>query len=327
MNTSIKQRAKSVLMHFPKVYKAVYWGTSILTDFDGREHKKRGGTDNPQDTIYIIRPRTNGIEGLLALFIWVIRHLEYAKSREFNSVVDMKNYYTQYSDGITNVWEWFFLQPCNITLNEAYTYKNVILSGYKLHNRIDESLLSADVFYEESVKQKYRDICRENISVSNDCEKLILQELERIPISECIGVFLRGTDYVKMRPVGEYVQPTAEQVVEKVKEMRSKHGNCPVFLVTEDQLIYDEIKARIEGLYTVSFDEYISDYNGKTFLAFSGSLKRDKRLLGLEYLTKIILLSKCRYLVSSIASGSKAAYVLKAEDYDDEYIFNIGKYK
>ena len=326
MNTSIKQRAKSLLVRFPQVYKTLYWGASIIMDFDGREHKGKGGSDNPRDTVYIIRPRTNGIEGLLALFIWVLRHLDYAETEKYIPVVDMKNYRTQYSDGVANVWEWFFSQPANVSLDRAYNYQNQILSGYRLRNKIDESLLSAEVFKDKRIKRKYREICKKYITVSEECNQLISHELERIPITECIGVFLRGTDYVKMRPVGEYVQPTAEQVVESIREMRRKHGNFPVFLVTEDQHIFDVISKNINDLYTVSFDDYISDYNGQTFLAFSGSLRSDKRALGMEYLTKIVLLSKCKYLLSSIASGSKAAYVLRDEDYEDEFIFDMGLY-
>ena len=56
MSTSIKQRLKSVMVKFPRMYKTLYWGISIVTDFDGREHKKRGGTNSPKDTIYMIRP-------------------------------------------------------------------------------------------------------------------------------------------------------------------------------------------------------------------------------------------------------------------------------
>lgn len=327
MSTSIKQRLKSVMVKFPRMYKTLYWGISIVTDFDGREHKKRGGTNSPKDTIYMIRPRTNGIEGLLALFVWVLRHIEYADSQGFIPVVDMKNYHTQYSDGSSNVWEWFFFQPSEISLDKGYTYKNVILSGYKLHNKLDEKLLTARVFFDNNLRIKYRNLCKTFIKISDECRQLIEQEQKRIPISDCIGVFLRGTDYVKMQPVGECIQPTAEQVVEKIQEMRGKHGeNCPVFLVTEDQQIYDVISSKIDNLYTVSFDEYISDYKGETFLAFSGDLKSDKHKLGLEYLTKIELLSKCKYLVSSIASGSKAAYILRTDDYEDEFVFDLGVY-
>ena len=43
-------------------------------------------------------------------------------------------------------------------------------------------------------------------------------------------------------------------------------------------------------------------------------------------MVKMILLSKCKYLISSITQGSKFSYALNGGKYIDEYIFNLGLY-
>lgn len=41
---------------------------------------------------------------------------------------------TQYYNGIDNVWEYFFVQPSEITEEEVYSCKNVYLSGWTFNN-------------------------------------------------------------------------------------------------------------------------------------------------------------------------------------------------
>ena len=55
-------------------------------------------------------------------------------------------------------------------------------------------------------------------------------------------------------------------------------------------------------------------------------LEDNKKLRGQRYLVKMILLSKCKYLISSITQGSKFSYALNGGKYLDEYIFNLGLY-
>ena len=58
----------------------------------------------------------------------------------------------------------------------------------------------------------------------------------------------------------------------------------------------------------------------------SGVLNDDKKQRGQNYLVKMILLSKCKYLISSITQGSKFSYALNGGKDKDEYIFNLGLY-
>ena len=55
-------------------------------------------------------------------------------------------------------------------------------------------------------------------------------------------------------------------------------------------------------------------------------LEKDRKLRGQKYLAKMILLSRCRYLITSITQGSKFSYILNSGKYVDEYAFDLGLY-
>lgn len=323
----IKKYLKKIVFKHSKIYNFIYYCYSLVTDFDGREHVLRKGDNKP--VFFVIRPRTNGIEGLLALFIYILKKYEYAVNKEYEVIIDMKNYYTQYSNGKDNVWEWFFTQPSSYSLDDIYSISGtIILSGYKYREEENEQLFSNQIFTDKYLNRKCYQLFNNNFKFSKEVNDMCITEQKSIPIEECIGVFLRGTDYVSLKPTGENMQPTAEQMVDKIRQFQNQYDNPPIFLVTEDQIIYNVFEREFRDLlYTVSFDTYIGNYTGNDYLSKSGVLMKDGHRRGLEYLCKIILLSKCRYMVSSIACGSKVAYVLNNNKYKDEYIFDLGLYK
>ena len=103
--------------------------------------------------------------------------------------------------------------------------------------------------------------------------------------------------------------------------------NAPIFLVTEDGEIYDSLVSKFgKSIRTVSYDSFIYNYDGKDVLSKSNVLEVNKKLRGQRYLVKMILLSKCKYLISSITQGYKFSYALNGGKYIDEYIFNLGLY-
>lgn len=325
--TRFKQHVKHFLVKHGVMYKTLYYLYSLLVNFDGREHwlRRKEGTK----IYYVIRPRTNCIEGLLALYLFVMKKMDYALKNDYIPVIDMKNYKTQYYNGKDNVWEWFFGQPTEVSLDEVYNgSESVLLSGYKWNSKEDETLFSEVVFSDDELNQKCYDLMFNNIRFNEYIGKIVAEEAKKVCVEECIGVYLRGTDYVKMRPVGENVQPNAESVIEIIHEFRNKYGRVPIYLVTEDNDIYLKIKNEFrDELRLVSYDSFIIDYDGKNFLSKSGVFKKNMRTVGEEYLVKMILLSKCKYLVSSITCGSRVSYVWNGNAYADKYVFDLGKYE
>ena len=81
---------------------------------------------------YIIR-RHKPWAGFFANYLFVIEHIIYAKKKGWIPVVDMENYPTLYNeiypvDGKMNGWEYYFIQPNNVLLEDAYSSRNYIIS-------------------------------------------------------------------------------------------------------------------------------------------------------------------------------------------------------
>lgn len=294
---------------------------------DVLQKKKSFGKYNENKTIYLIKPDyQDGVEGLLSLIHKQVIYIDYAKQKGYIPYVDWKNYMTQYYNGTDNVWEYFFMQPSEITEEEVYSCKNVYLSGWTFNNINPLGLFEKDIFFNKKIEKKSYDLLFNNLRFSNDVLKAVETEAQNIDVDKCIGVYVRGTDYVRLKPSGEYIQPNVRQVEEQIIKFVNKY-NAPIFLVTEDGEIYDSLVSKFgKSIRTVSYDSFIYNYDGKDVLSKSNVLEVNKKLRGQRYLVKMILLSKCKYLISSITQGSKFSYALNGGKYIDEYIFNLGLY-
>lgn len=291
------------------------------------QKKKCYGKENENETVYVIKPDyQDGVEGLLSLIHKQVLYIDYAKQNGYIPYVDWKNYKTQYYDGKNNVWSYFFKQPSDISEKEVYSSKNVYLSGWTFTDINPLGLFEAEVFSDQEIRKKSSKMLYKHIQFSDEVLSIVSKEAMDLHISECLGVYIRGTDYVKLKPSGEYIQPSIEQVKYKIREFENKY-NVPIFLVTEDGDIFDELKKEFGDIIRiVSFDTFIRNYEGKDVLSKSDVLEKDKKLRGQNYLAKMILLAKCKYFISSMTQGSKFSYVLNDGKYVDEYVFDLGLY-
>lgn len=292
------------------------------------QKKMTYGELNKDKKIFVVKPDyQDGVEGLLSLIHRQVLYIDYARKQGFVPYVDWKNYKTQYHDGENNAWEFFFKQPSELTESEVYTSKNVYLSGWTFKNINPLGLFESEIFFDSELEAKSYQLLKDNLVFNDEILKMVEQESKQLNIESCIGVYVRGTDYVKLRPSGEYVQPNIEQVKQKVAMFIKKY-HAPIFLVTEDGEIFDELVQTFgNNIRIVSYDTFIRNYDGDDVLSKSNVLDEDKKQRGQRYLVKMILLSNCKYLISSMTQGSKFSYALNGAKYEDEYIFNLGLYQ
>lgn len=322
----LKQKLKLI---FPQITSndKLYYLFSLITNFDGREHCIKNKQSQNKKKIYIIRPRKNNIEGLMSIFIYIIQRIDYAIRFDMVPIIDMKNYYSQYYDGVTNAWEWFFQQPTDYKLSDVYKDNKIILSGYTWKNKINKKIGSSECMKNGDISRYCYEKLIKKIKFSDEVINLIKKEEKRICPERCIGVYIRGTDYVALKPVGEPVQPKPDDVIKRVKEFCALHQCNHIFLVTEDMSIYKKFKSVFgEKIWLCSFDKFIDNYHGDTFLGQSGVLEENIKEWGINYLVKIIILSKCRYFVGSITRGSIAAFCFNGDKFVDKYVFDLGTY-
>lgn len=289
------------------------------------------GQLNPEITFYVIRPRNDGVEGLMSLFMNVMKNMCYAFEKGYVPVVDFQNYKTQYVDDEYggNAWEYYFTQPSEYTLEEVYKSKNVILSGLEIH-LYDIPLFQRN-YSSEKLKELHK-IIFENVQFQKDVQKYVQEELDKLKLnySECLGLYLRGTDYVSLKPAGHPIQPTCEQAIEVIDEFLQKYQIKKIFLVTEDYNIYRKIKEYYgEKCIVPSFDSYIKNYAGKDYLSKTNSLSElDKSPYkrGMYYLIKLIILSECAYFVGGNTMGAWSSCVFSNKEFKEKYIFDLGLY-
>lgn len=323
------KKLKKMLMRCPTLLRHLQYWHDVVTRPNRIMQRKSYGNNNTGKTIFVIRPNAeDGIQGLMSLFIQTLRWVEYSNRNNYIPYVDFKNYNTQYYDGTHNAWELFFKQLSTISEEEVYTSHRVILSGTSLRKTVDYKSLRKEIFFDNNEAKKYHKIVSESIAFSDDVIRVVEEESRRLDIENSIGLYLRGTDYIALKPAGEYVQPNMEQVSVVVDKFLSKYTGRNLFLVTEDGNYYRILKERYGDLIKLtSYDSFITNYDGKDYLSRSDVLNNDKRKRGIDYLAKIVLLSRCKYLISSITMGSIAAYVLNGGSYDEKYIFDLGLYK
>jgi len=322
---------KNLLKHFvfkmPKDFiKMFYMIYNYLKFPEYREIKKSFGNLNSDKTFYIIRPRPGKVEGLMALFLDVIKQLDYADKQGYIPIVDFKNYETQYYEKGKNAWEIYFKQVSQFSLEEVYKSKNVILSGLNVLEKSPEYLNQK---YDDISLTYARNLVSKYIKLNDTIENLVDKEIERLDIKNCLGLYLRGTDYVKMKPAGHPVQPTVHQAMDKVDEYLLSNTQKNIFLVTEDYEISTVIKEKYGSkVKTIKEDSYIKNYNGDNFIGIDACINQlgnEPSKRGVGYLIKLVLLSKCENIIAGNTCGSWGACVF-ATKFQKTYVFDLGKY-
>lgn len=288
------------------------------------------GELNPDKTFFLIRPRKDCTEGLLSLFWNVIRNIDFALEKNYIPIVDFKNYRTQYSmSEKENVWNYYFTQPSRYSLEEVYRSKNVIISGLETQN-YKPDLYKAN--YSEDAILHFHNFIFDIIDFSESIKEKVYKELDQLKIdnNKTIGLYLRGTDYLRLKPSGHPVQPTVEQAIKVVEQFQKKYDIDNIYLVTEDGEIHDEIIKRFGDIcVTPSFDKYIYNYSGKQYLSHDSSineLESSPKQRGEYYLIKIMILSKCSYLIGGNTNGTWAACAFAGNTFTEKYIFDLGVY-
>lgn len=328
---SINNTLKHLLFLCPLPVRKYFYEIYNIVKYPGMAEKKMcGGKYNKGDTVYIIRPRTDGIEGLMALMLNVLKQISYAERKGYVPVVDFQNYRTQYSDQLQeekNAWEYYFKTVSNLSIEDAYRSADIRLSGLNALSKCDPAL--DQKFDSESIKIA-RDFVHRYIRFSDHVIEKVKEEETLFSVRNSIGLYLRGTDYVKLRPAGHPIQPTAQQAIEITDNLLKKYHLKDVFLVTEDEEIYEKVKRHYgEKLHIVSYDSFIIGYSGKAFLSQNTSMLNQLAdtpySRGLNYLCKLILLSHCKCFVGGNTCGSWAACAFST-GYIEQYIFDLGKY-
>lgn len=292
------------------------------------------GEENPDKTIVII-----GREGITYGLFWYVNYFsQYIREitdRGYVPVIDMQNFYNIYLEkeemNQVNAWEFFFEQPCGISLEEAYKSRNVI--HIPDTNFISDSRFAiGNIYYNKDVRRLFCDITSRYIRLNTAMQKKAEEEYKRVfdRIQEdgkkVLGVLYRGTDFKNIKPYLHAVQPDISQCIEKAKEKMQEWGMDYIYLSTDDAEAVAQMQQEFEECF-LCYERIRFSNTGQTRLAFiSFDRERDRYIKGVDYLMEISLLSRCDALVAGKAGGTIGALLFNQMSYEQEYFFELGNY-
>lgn len=223
-----------------------------------------------------------------------------------------------------NIWEQFFVQPYTdfsigscpdreVTCDQPYVFPNW-----------------RDVFSSERVSV-WGTIFQKYIVLNEKTEKYVEDEVKNIlGRQRVLGVLLRGTDYTACRPKGHPVQPEIDDVINIIREKIDKLRCDKIYLATEDSKIEQRIREYFPDKVLINKRVYYDDEfeKGKYTWIKDVHFNRvnDDYLKGLEYLSSLIILSRCDALVAGNCGGTQMAVFLNHNKYEEKYIFDLGLY-
>lgn len=308
-----------------KYIKKIRFINDSYTKFKWRERRMSYGKDNPDKIFYVIR-RAGSKVGLFSLVMTTLGYIKYAVDKGYIPVVDMSNEDNTYMEEGKkgNVWEYYFEQPCGYTLKDIETSKNIIIGNGLING--DISYPSDNIAYDDEELAKWKQVADRYLKIKpeimNEAKKLSIEILGK---NEVLGVLLRGTDYVNLRPKNHPVQPTLQEAIEKIDLILREKGYQKIYIATEDKEIFQKMSEKYGSkLVFMDVERYIT-INKENINDISIKKSADKYKIGKDYLINIILLSRCDYIIAGNTSGSQGALLIRHK-FNNKYFFNLGNY-
>ncbi len=315
MNEILKERLKILL-------KNLTW------DFFEKKHfaDKKIKTDLTPDTIkYLIR--RDEISGLFSYVEICMRQTMYAVRHDMFPYIDMtgcQNPYLEKSDSEKcNWWELYFEQP--VVVEDTVGRKCVNCEDEVMDEEVPHSrsavLLKRSRWYWGKVYQKYFKLNERSIEYF-EREYNELFEGGKLRV---LGVLMRGTDYKKAK--GHPIQPDINQIVSQVKKIEKKYDK--IYVASEEYRNVKALEELFPGKILVNKRQYYDgiDMSNKWINEVTFNRENDGYLKGMEYLSSIMLLSKCDGLVAGICGGSVAATYINNGRYKDLKLLYYGESK
>lgn len=288
-------------------------------------------SDGKKKTYFIIRRSYKGI-GIYTHVCVYLSFIAYAIGKGYIPVIDMCNYpniYMKDEDiGKCNAWELFFKQPAGMGLNDLSSGKIIYSSSVFLPNRTPfiTSLLN-----DKKEFALYSRVYQDFIQYNRKVEEYTNEELKIIENKKVLGVLYRGTDYTKGKPKRHPIQPTLQQIITKATEIMDKFGCEYIYLATDEQNAENEFKYAFPKHILTNKRRYYDmdgmDYSNHYISEVSFDRENDEFLKGLEYISSINILSKCKCFLGGGCAGTYAAVIMNNFEFEHTHIFDLGFYE
>ena len=291
---------------------------------------------NSSDSVLILK-RTPPGAGLFSNYMLILEHLSLNPNQKY--LIDWKNFKTHYNEknkvlGTKNAFEYYWEQPSNYDLDFVYKNMNYFITD----DRYDEVIFNfydiATLFDNDHIKQlnaasKLIPLNKTSQNYLENKYKTIIKNIDTL------GIFHRSTDYIKKNQK-RCILTNSDQLIAKTHEFYKSKKFDQIFISSDDNSAIDHFKDKINldlnivhaerSLVNSATNERTFDKNSAFITKTKSNRKNDTYLFGLEYLTDIYLLSKCKYFIGGFTSGTAAMFVLNNNKFEDKFIFDLGRY-
>lgn len=269
-------------------------------------------------------------EGLFASFLAVIKMMHIAIEENLIPVVDMQTeknpYLSEFDVGKYNAWEYFFKQPFGEGIMDLGGC-NMVYINEPPDNAFPSD--SMDFLTNPEDVEWWRNFCRQYIHYSDR----FLQYMERysdvVSIVEkhrTLGVYLRGTDYMVLRPENHSVVPSAEESIRNAYKMMEQHKCDKIFLSSEDLEMFHLFEKEFgNDLLYIEQKRYGHNLD-RTIMMTKEFVNSDVVHVGMNYLASVYLIAKCDALFAARCCGSIGALLL-SDGYEETIFWNRGRYR
>jgi hypothetical protein len=223
-----------------------------------------------------------------------------------------------------NPWEKFFYQPFNYTLNDVKQKGKKI----KIFNCESYFFPSNIIFFNLTIRNFWHNLAKaympiklEILKESNYIYKKLFNGSHNI-----LGILMRGTDYISIKPPSHPIPPEPEMVIKDVKALIKNKAYNWIFITTEDDKIREIFKNTFgkKLKFLIYYKKINYNNTEKNFLAYNSIIKGNIEYIKI-YLLNIIILSKCNDIICANTSGSIGAFILNNR-YRFSKVYDLGYY-
>lgn len=284
------------------------------------------GKNNPDKTFYIINRRSPG-GGLFSNVTFVLNQIKLCLKKNYIPVIDMLNFPTIYNElnpinNNNNSWEYYFEQPTNYNLNDAYNSQNVIFSDNVF--KIDSAGLKEYALELISPSLSHvRQYLKPQKKFIKDAEVFFKNSFKSS--DKVLGVHFRGSNYKICARHAFSLTPKI--MIENINYLMKKFNYNKIFLCTEEKFYFEKLK-EYYGDKIFFLDTYrvkISPFSTHIPAYIDYPRENHRFLLGKESLMESLVLSKCHgltYIGTNVISAAQIFSDIKQNDHPINIGFN-----
>ena len=228
-------------------------------------------------------------------------------------IYELASGYIPVIDDTWGVWKQFFEQPVEPLKSDER------LEDIELSDELSTLYTPTLVPYCKIVRKLWSRLIKEYCRF-NDKEYQYIEKESREVLSKgnrVLAIVCRGTDYINS---GMAKQPEICDVISTAEKWMNKYNYDKIYLATEDETIYKQFEEAFPGKILVNkrsyYDKAMKEQNVGAIGRVHFDRENDDYLKGLEYLSSIILVSRCKALLGGYCGATNMALLYNSEKYE-----------